>query len=308
MKKVDVSFDGIEDPTCYLFSFAKSLSAILKNSTFKEYYEDIIATSGFAFRMWAAEDLCPSATSIWSFKNQKTWVENGGLLCDYVERLWDQDSIESDRREKAISLIRKSIDNGIAVVSWDISNGEWGIISGYDDSSQMLSTLKINGDVSSLHYTKLGKIDIPILSVISVVDEKHKSREEINQGMLKMAASHLKSEEWCSKNKSGLKVYDFLIDYAKTKLSSDVLWNFEYYLGTYCSLKYYAMKYFKKYEMKQFEDIYSTVFNEWLSAFKILKSGDVSLSDKQNEIANHLKIAFDEEKKALQLMETEIKL
>lgn len=302
MKKVDVSFDGIEDPTCYLFSFIKSLSAILKHSPFNEYYEDIIATSGFAFRMWAAEDLCPSATSIWSFKNQKIWVENGGLLCDYVERLWDQDSIESDRREQAISLIKKSIDNGIAVVSWDISNGEWGIVSGYDDSNQMLSTLKINGEVSSLHYTKLGKIEIPILSVLSVVGQKQRSREEINEGMLKMAVSHLKGEEWCSKNKSGLEVYPFLINYIKT-INLDKSWNLEYYLGTYASLKLYALKYFKKYGMKQLENIYNTVFNEWLNAFKTLKSGDLNSQDIKNEIASHLNNAFDEEKKALQLME-----
>ena len=86
MKNLKVTWDGITDPTGYLFSFAKSLSCAVKNSPWPEHAEDIIATSGFAFRMWVSADLCPSATSIWSFDSQKPWVENGGLKCDYVGR------------------------------------------------------------------------------------------------------------------------------------------------------------------------------------------------------------------------------
>jgi len=76
MKKLSLSWDGIEDPTGYLFSFAKCISAAVKNSPYSSLSEDIIASSGFAFRMWVASDLCPSAMSIWEFKKQKPWVEN----------------------------------------------------------------------------------------------------------------------------------------------------------------------------------------------------------------------------------------
>ena len=62
MKKLNVSWDGIDDKTCYLFSFAKSLSAATKNSPYSDLCEDIITTSGFSFRMWIdAASLCPSA-------------------------------------------------------------------------------------------------------------------------------------------------------------------------------------------------------------------------------------------------------
>ena len=87
MKKLDVNFSRTTDTTGYLFSLAKCLSAALACSKYRDYADDIIASSGFAFRMWVAPDLCPSATSIWEFKKQKPWIENGGLLCDYVERL-----------------------------------------------------------------------------------------------------------------------------------------------------------------------------------------------------------------------------
>ena len=94
MKKLNVSFDGTADPTGYLFSLVKCLSAALRCGGYAEFADDIVAASGFAFRMWAAPDLCPSETSIWEFAAQKRWVENGGLTCGYAERLWGQDDID----------------------------------------------------------------------------------------------------------------------------------------------------------------------------------------------------------------------
>ena len=62
MKKLDVTWNDVHDSTGYLFSFAKSLSCAVKNSPYSELSEDIVATSGFAFRMWISADLCPSET------------------------------------------------------------------------------------------------------------------------------------------------------------------------------------------------------------------------------------------------------
>jgi len=107
MKKLKINWNGVYDSTGYLFSFAKSLSCAIKNSPWAEYAEDIIATSGFAFRMWVSADLCPSATSIWQFDMQKPWVENGGLSYEYVGRYWGQDDIEEERRLQAIANIKK---------------------------------------------------------------------------------------------------------------------------------------------------------------------------------------------------------
>lgn len=95
-----ISWDGVQDSTGYLFSFAKALSTAVKYSPYSEKAEDIVATSGFAFRMWVSPDLCPSATSIWGFDCQKSWVENGGLKCDYIGRYWDQKHIENKNNWK----------------------------------------------------------------------------------------------------------------------------------------------------------------------------------------------------------------
>ena len=67
MKNLSVTFAGTTDPTGYLFSFAKCLSAALRCSRFADFADDAVAASGFAFRMWVdGGSLCPSATSIWA--------------------------------------------------------------------------------------------------------------------------------------------------------------------------------------------------------------------------------------------------
>ena len=124
MKKLHVSFEGVHDSTGYLFSFARCLSAALRHSPYAEKADDVIAASGFAFRMWVdGKELCPSATSIWAFQQQKPWVENAGLRCEYVERLWHEDALEEDRRMEAIAMIRRSVDNGFAPVAQMLEQG-----------------------------------------------------------------------------------------------------------------------------------------------------------------------------------------
>lgn len=60
MKNLNVSLNGTFDPTGYLFTFAKSLSAALRHSVYADFADDIIASSGFAFRMWVNAALCPA--------------------------------------------------------------------------------------------------------------------------------------------------------------------------------------------------------------------------------------------------------
>lgn len=302
MKKINVTFNGTTDTTGYLFSLIKSLSAVLRSSKFKEWADDIIASSGFAFRMWIdSNSLCPSATSIWEFKKQKPWIENGGLLCNYAERLWGEDALEESRREKAIEIIKKAIDEGVAAVSWDISGCEWGIITGYDDELSVLFTLKINGKEDSIPYEKLGKLDLPIMSVVTVIDKIDKSKEQIIIDTKKIAVSHLKGEEWCS-NAKGLAAYDVLIDFVSNKLSQDTAWNLEYNLGTYAALKWYAWKFFEKYNETDLADLYQIVYNSWKKAFDLKKTEDVTDTQIKEQIIEQLTQAKYAEEQAVERM------
>ena len=301
MKKLSITWEGVNDTTGYLFSFAKSLSAAVKNSPYNELFEDIVATSGFAFRMWVAADLCPSAMSTWAFNQQKPWVENGGLSCDYIERLWGQEDVEEERRLVAIEMIKSSIDDGIAVISWDIDVPEWGLVIGYDDRLQKLATLSITGVEGEMDYVQLGKRELPILNVLTITGKTNKSQEAIISDSLKLAKSHLNGEEWCD-NAKGLEAYSELEKHFEGDFNPDISWNMEYYVGTYSALKWYAWRFFERYGLTELARLYKTVFECWQKAFEIKKTTDMSVVDNRQAILQLLKTAEDCERAAVKLM------
>jgi len=312
-KELNISWNGIQDATGYLFSFAKSLACAVKNSPWAEYAEDIVATSGFAFRMWVSADLCPSATSIWGFDCQKPWVENGGLLCDYVGRYWGQEYIEQEKQLEAIRIIKFSIDRDIPAISWDIGIPEWGLITGYDDDLQMFSTLPINADKANsaspaynslqMPYNALGKREIPILSVLTITGKSDKAKDDILRDTLKLAVNHLKGGEWCD-NAKGLDAYPALIRIFDEKPDIAASWNAEYFLGTYGALKEYAFKYFEKSGKTELAKLYRDVFNAWMEAFKVKTNEDATLPEVRARIASLLSDAYNYEKEAVQIMES----
>lgn len=312
-KQLNISWDGTQDATGYLFSFAKSLACAVKNSPWSEYAEDVVATSGFAFRMWVSEDLCPSATSIWNFDCQKSWVENSGLFCDYVGRYWGQEHIEIEKQLEAISNIKSSIDSGIPAISWDIGVPEWGLVTGYDDASQMFQTLAINAEKADptspeyssvqMPYDVLGKRELPILSVLTITGRSDKTSEAILHDTMRLAVNHLKGGEWCE-NAKGLDAYTALIKIFDENPDIAASWNAEYFLGTYGALKEYACKYFEKAEKAELAELYRSVFNAWMEAFKIKTSKDATSPDARAEIVSLIKSAYEIEKEAVQLMES----
>lgn len=316
-KQLNISWDGIQDSTCYLFSFAKSLSAAVKNSPYSEKAEDIIATSGFAFRMWVNIDLCPSATSIWGFDDQKHWVENGGLTCDYVGRYWGQEHIEKEKQLEAIQNIKANIDRNIPAISWDIGVPEWGLITGYDDDIQMFSTLAINAEKADptspaynsiqMPYAALGKRELPLLSVLTITGSFDKTKEAILHDTMKLAVNHLKGGEWCE-NAKGLDAYPALIRIFDENPDIASSWNAEYFLGTYGALKEYTYKYFEKSGKAELAELYRAVFNAWMEAFKIKTNKDATLPDVRASIVSLLKSAYENEKEAVHIMESLISM
>lgn len=301
MKKLNVSFEGITDPTGYLFSLVKCLSAALRCGGYADFAEDIIAASGFAFRMWAAPDLCPSATSIWEFSKQKPWLENGGLTCEYAVRLWDEEAVEEARRLAAVEIIQRSIDRGMAAVVWDISGCEWGLITGFDEETSTFLTLKINGMEDRIPYEKLGRLELPILSVLSVTGSSGKPKERIVADTKKLAASHLRGEEWCE-NAHGLAAYDALIQFVREKYTVEFSWNLEYYLGTYAALKWYAWRFFDKYGETALAGLYRRIYESWKAAFDIKNSRDASDEQTRKDIISLLTAAYESEKLAAAVM------
>ncbi|MGN6715091.1 hypothetical protein [Anaerocolumna jejuensis] len=306
-KNLDISFEGIHDHTGYLFSFAKTLAAAVNSSPYKELTEDIVATSGFAFRMWVAADLCPSATSIWSFDQQKPWVENGGLLCGYVGRYWGQDEIEEEKQQEAITLIKDSIDRGIPAVCWDIGMPEWGLITGYNEEEQIFYTLTTTCKKETMPYNLLGKREIPILSVLTITGKTEKEQEKTAMDTIKLALSHLEGEEWCE-NVKGIEAYPELIAHFNEKFNAEASWNLEYYLGNYGGLKYYAWRYFEKHGFPELADCYKAVYKAWEEAYRIKASEDITKPEVREGINKELLTAYKAEQQGMDLMRSYIKV
>lgn len=299
MKKLNITWDDIYDSTGYLHSFAKSLACVVKNSPWPEYAEDIIATSGFAFRMWVHSQLCPSSTSNWSWSSQKLWVKSASLSCEYLEGGWNEDNAE--KRNEAIKLIKSSVDNGVPAILWCISAPEWGLITGYDDEAKIFTTLAAFSGEGVLAYNQLGKGEIPILSVLTITGKTDKPQDDILCDTLILASSHLNGEDKCD-YPSGLNAYPALIRHFEPDYNPDVSWNLDYLMGTYGALKYYAWKYFEKKNLTELSALYSEVFKAWFEAFKIKKAEDASIASVRTKITSLLKSAYEKEIKAVEIM------
>ena len=300
-KQLNIRWD-VRDATGYLFSFAKSLSCAVKHSPCRAFAEDIVATSGFAFRMWVSQDLCPSATSIWEFDRQKPWVESGGLACDYVGRCWGEEQFEETRRLQALNAIRASVDAGVPAVAWDIGIPEWGLVTGYDDEAGLLYALPVNaGEPHAMPCDALGRREVPILSVLTVTGASEKPKEAILMDTMRLAVQHLTGREWCE-NQKGLAAYDALIRVFSERWETASSWNAEYFLGTYGALKEYAWKYFEKSGERELAELYRAVFESWMRAFSLLKTGGEK-EDAAAEIAKLLRSARDSESQAVEIMQ-----
>ena len=310
MKSLPITWNAIPDTTGYLHTLVKSIAAILCHSQLSGTPippEDIITASGFAHRMWVAADLCPSAMSIWDFSQQTAWFENAGISCDYVSRMWEESALEPERRLAAEQQIKDGIDRGIGSAAWDVGGGEWGIIRGYDDAESLYEVLKPDGSIETLPYGKLGNLGIPILSVLTPLKISSKPADILVRDTVRLAASHLRGEEWSSGNVSGLAAYPALIACVENG-AFDQTWNLDYYLGTYAALKAHAASFYDRHRADHpicdvLAAAYSTVSDAWNHACQC-SHADIAADGNRRCIIDALHIAHTAEVRALAFMET----
>ncbi len=298
MKKLNISWNETYDSTGYLFSFAKALSCAVKNSPYAELAEDIVASSGFAFRMWVSADLCPSETSIWDFGGQPKWIQNGGLTVTHANCCWQPEKVLNDARNDVMPKIKASIDRGIPVVAWDIGVCEWGLITGYDDETQKFATLCINGKSGEMDYGRLGNREMPMLNVVTITGRTDRSQADIMAGTKVIAREHLYGREWCD-NAQGLAAYERLIAMFESEDPAlAASWGMEYALGTFGALKWYAWKFFEKYGEPDLAEAYKTVYESWQKAFELKKTADMKLVENRTAASGLLRKAHECEKGA----------
>lgn len=171
----------------------------------------LMGASAFAFRMFVCETLCPSAMSCFNWDPiLPEAVEQAGYECIYVSRMWEEDAVEKERREKAHTAIVEGISRGVPAVVWDVAGCEWGLIVGYDENGRFYNILTSEGKPSSLAHDKLGRNGIDILSVAITGESNGRSREEIVLNSLQTAVAHADQKEWMERPtyENGLAAFD----------------------------------------------------------------------------------------------------
>lgn len=171
----------------------------------------LMGTSAFAFRIFVAEAMCPSAMTVfnWSAILPEA-VEQMGHRCVYVSRLWKELDREKEKKQEAHRAIVDGIDRGVPAVVWDVADSEWGLIIGYDERERAYSTLTHLGRPSMLAFDKLGHNGIDILSVAVPGPSNSRSQAEIILNSLRAAVAHTEQKEWMDRPKyqDGLPAYD----------------------------------------------------------------------------------------------------
>jgi hypothetical protein len=170
----------------------------------------VMGRTGFAFRFWAHEIMCPSAMSMfgWSQIIPES-LHRVGYEANYFSRLWDEKDQEAEKRETAHQAIIEGINQGIPAIVWDVSDAEWGIIIGYDDSTNMYNAVNYAGSFVNLDYSQLGANGIDVLSVAIPGQKLEMDNDQLLRHSLQSAIDHGRQKEWADRPKyeNGLAAY-----------------------------------------------------------------------------------------------------
>ncbi|MCP4703852.1 MAG: hypothetical protein GY865_04505 [candidate division Zixibacteria bacterium] len=240
----------------YIASLATALN--YKTDNFDPIW--LMGASGFAFRIWINEMMCPSAMSIFDFKTiLSEAIKQSGFHNQYYSRLWNEEVIEEEVRLKAHASIIDGLENNSPAIVWDLKEAEWGLIIGYDKDRCSYSALSNTGEKLVFPYNKLGKNGIDILSVAIPTKPNESSKDEVISNSLKTAVAHAEQNEWTERPKyqNGLLAYDMwsqifdrwalLVESGGIKnIGVDLVSLAKYYSSHYFSARCYARDYLRK--------------------------------------------------------------
>jgi hypothetical protein len=239
-------------------SYVASLATALDYCTDEFDPVWLMGCSAFAFRLFVAEAMCPSAMSVFGFSEiLPEAVEQAGRRCTYVSRYWHEGEREEERRLQAHAAIVDGIDRGMPAVVWDVADCEWGLIIGYDDEKAHYDTLTCHGTPSSLPLQRLGRNGIDILSVTIPGEPNERTREEIVRNSLNAAVAHAEQREFMMerpKYQDGLPAYDLwallydrlalIVGAGRShRIAVDVRSSAEYYASVHYGARCYARDY-----------------------------------------------------------------
>ncbi|MCH4886754.1 hypothetical protein EZV73_04200 [Acidaminobacter sp. JC074] len=232
----------------YTHSFVKSLKAV--SECFVDIpIETIASLSGFSFRTIVHKDLCLSAMSVFDWSLLKQSAEDIGFEVALVTRLWNEEHLEVERREKAYSVIEKS---KYPLIAWDLSIPEWELITGFDSKNSTYKGISVSGEDITFERSELGRREIPILFVMAL--KGYKKPDGALMKLMDLIVNHHEEKEAIAlpDYREGFRAYDYWIDYMKTLDKDD--FESRYYFETYTVMKSYAASYFSQLDNPEFDD------------------------------------------------------
>lgn len=181
-------------------SFMACLATAVSYIEGKVDFAWLMGVTGFAFRVFMNENLCPSAMSMFDFSAVlPEAVEQAGYHCKYVSRMWDEGALEKERQKEAHAAIVEGIGEGQPAVVWDVADCEWGLIVGYDNKRRAYMTFTQAGRPSKLKYKKLGHNGIDILSVAIPCGRNDRTSKEVIRKSLVKAVDHAEQREYADR-------------------------------------------------------------------------------------------------------------
>lgn len=191
-------------------SYIASLATVLQSIGVEVDPVWLMGTSGFAFRLYIAQNMCPSCMSVFEWKRiLAETIKQTRFNAKYISRMWEEEDKEAERREMAHRFIRDGINRQVPAIGWDLIVPEWGLVIGYDDQRQQYETLWEDRH-GTLPYNKLGKNGINILSVTVLNKTNQRDRREQILHSLQIAVAHAEQKEWMDRPQyqDGLPAYD----------------------------------------------------------------------------------------------------
>ncbi|MCC3373820.1 LamG domain-containing protein [Cohnella sp. REN36] len=151
-----LDFRKIEWNDCYN-SFALALYGVMRYSDKQTSWPQALVYTGQGFAINTDTTVAPMDV-----------LGNGSLLQEALQNLgFDMEVLaanihggdwEEDTVERALYMVRDSIQRGYPVIGWNLDNYEYGLIYGYDDKRSVLNIQDINArDGGELSYDDFGR-------------------------------------------------------------------------------------------------------------------------------------------------------
>ncbi len=127
----------------------------------------LYGSTGHAFALNLAQDLCPSGPTAWRTDMLFKLAPNLGYKVEGMLTLKSNPRF-SEQQERAWAFVKNCIDNGVPCYGWELDVAEYDVINGYTDGGYIYSRPGHVKETGLLPWNELGTSPIGILEIHSV--------------------------------------------------------------------------------------------------------------------------------------------